>query len=150
MHRSLTLLPLLLGLSAAQTTDAPTLKLTLYAVTTQDGQDVLTPATTALPGQRLRQVATITTKATYPKTFSVRVPVPQNTTYAGQLRVPTGATVTYSVDGATYSATPTRTVTENGRTRTEPIPEREYRAVKVTFTNAAPTALNVAYDIRLN
>ena len=66
------------------------------------------------------------------------------------LQARTGATVTYSVDGTTYSAKPTRTVTENGRARTEPIPEREYRAVKVTFTNAAPTALNVAYDIRLN
>ncbi len=150
MHRPIALITFTFGLGAAQVTGGPSLKLSLYAVTTQDGQDVLTPTATALPGQRLRQVATITTKTSYPKTFSVRVPVPQNTTYAGQLRVPTGATVTYSVDGAAYSPKPTRTVTEGGRTRTEPIPEREYRAVKVTFTNAAPTALNVAYDIRLN
>lgn len=144
---------LLLALSAL-TAQAATLDLGLYQRVQAGAAVTLKKVDSTQPGQTLRQVAVAKTDRalTQPR---ATIPVPAHTTYAGQLELPAGATATFSLDGRTFSVQPLKSVTvvENGRTVTRqvPAPERDYRAVRVTF---GPMKLNtpytVAYDITVN
>lgn len=144
---------LLLALPALMA-QAASLDLGLYQRVQVGTTTTLKKVDSTQPGQTLRQVAIAKTDRalTQPK---ATIPVPDHTTYAGQLELPKGASATFSLDGKAFSVKPmkTVTVTENGRTITKqvPAPEREYRAVRIAFGEMKlNTPYTVAYDITVN
>ena len=106
--------------------------------------------TTAAPGSTIRQVMTLTSEAGYAQPFAVRVPVPKNTTYIGNLKTPEGSATTYSLDGKTFSEKPMKTITENGKTVQVPAPINEYRSVKVSFKTIPAGKSTISYDVRVD
>lgn len=140
--------------SASLSATAASLNLGLYQTVTVAGQSTLKKVDTTQPGQTLRQVAVAQTDKPL-NTPRATIPVPANTTYAGRLELPKGASATFSLDGKAFSSQPLKTVTttEDGRsvTRQVPAPENEYCAVRVTFgAMQVNTPYTVAYDIRVN
>ena len=136
---------LLLASSAIALSPASTPPKALMQFLNTEGKNI----TTAAPGSVIRQVMTLTSEG-YAKPFAVRVPVPKNTTYIGNLKAPEGSAVTYSLDGKTFSEKPMKTITENGKTVQVPAPINEYRSVKVSFKTIPAGKSTISYDVRVD
>lgn len=148
---ALFLIPALLGLASAATTPGNTVQFVLLKdVTDSSGKVTQVETKTAAPGQTLTQQVTITTTKAV-RAPSLRVPVPDNTFYVGDLKLPQGASALFSVDGKTFSAAPKITVTgPDGKPLTRDAKPNEYRSVRVNFPNlTAGQTLKVSYRIQV-
>lgn len=153
MKKNITLL-LLTASAAAQTTATPAPSNTvdfklLREVKDATGNVSLIETKTARPGEQIIQQVTVTVRNAV-KSPSLRIPVPENTSYAGDLKLPQGSSALYSVDGKNFSKTPMITVKKGNETTAREAKPSEYRSVKILFPDLSAGQLyTVSYRVTI-
>lgn len=152
MKQLLILLGVLCCLTLAQNDNPVSVKLEIFVVSEVDGQEKLTAATTARPGQivEYRLTARNEGETTLPAgTVVITGPVPDGTTFVANTATPSSETLLteYSINGETYGEPPLIVETDTAeRTVAEP---NLYKAVRWTLLEPMEPSRESAFIYRV-
>lgn len=153
MKQLLILLGVLCCLTLAQNDNPVSVKLEIFVVSEVDGQEKLTAATTARPGQivEYRLTARNEGETTLPAgTVVITGPVPDGTTFVANTATPSSETLLteYSINGETYGEPPLIVETDTAeRTVAEP---NLYKAVRWTLLEPMEPSRESAFIYRVS